>query len=143
MRDLGPAARTAAEEERLVEADVNLAGGAKRRDVAQQLRRHLQSARMQRTDLTAFERAALGITQFVQIPPMRHFDQVLGVTEQADDRHDADAGGRRGSHQSREFVVGICVIPGDVRQTGVLDRILEVKVEFLVTPFGVARQPVE
>ena len=91
LGDLGGAERVPAEAERLVEADVDLPGGAEGRDVAQERVGHLEDPRVERAHLAALERRTVGSPQLVQVAQLRHLDQVLGVPEEVDDRNDADA----------------------------------------------------
>ena len=145
--DFLPAQGVLAEVERLVEPDVDLARGAKRRHVAQQFFRNPQQARVQRADLAAGERRAILRAQLVEFAQLRHLDQVLGVAEQVDDGHNLDAHARGGVHEARKLFVGIGIAPGHAGQAGKLDGVLEVDVQLLVAPVGVAgqlrEQPVE
>src|SRR5208283_1015172 len=141
--DVCLAARTLPEMKRFVEADVHLAGRAKRRQVAQESPGDLQRARMQRTELPAVERPSRGVTQFVEVAQLRHLDEILGVAEQIDDRDDLDPDARGGGHQAGELPAAVGVAPGDARQAWVFHRVLEVKIELLIAPFRIARQPLQ
>ena len=90
--DLGAGERVFSEVKTLVEADVDLAGGAERGEVADEARGELGRARVQRADLTDRQGGAGGgVAQLVQVAPFGGLDEVLGVAEEVGDRHDGDA----------------------------------------------------
>src|ERR1035437_3374127 len=122
---------------------MDLARGAKRSHVAEERLGNLKGARMQRAELTAFERRAVGGAEFVEVAQLRSLDEVLGMSEQIDDRDDPDTSARGGINQFGELLVSIGVAARDRRQAGVFDGVFEMQIEFLVTPVGVTRQEFE
>ena len=142
-RDFRTATRALAEVKRLVEADVHLPGRAERRHVAQEFPGDLRRARMQGADLAAFARPAGSVAQFVQVAQSGHLDEILGVSEQVDDGHDAEAGGGRRVHEPRHLLIGISIGARDGGQARIFDRILQVQIKLLITPVGVAGQPLQ
>lgn len=56
---------------------------------------------MARANLSVGKRIAVGVAQFVQIPPLGGLDQVLRVSEQVDDGYDFDVNGAGGGPTSR------------------------------------------
>src|SRR5664280_3216882 len=98
---------------------------------------------MSRTDLPVRERTARGVAEFVQVAQLRSLDEILRVTEQIDDWHHLDSRAQGRSNQPFQLPMGESIAPRHARQARVLHRVLEVKVEFLITPFGIARQPLQ
>jgi hypothetical protein len=62
------------------------------------------------------------------------------MTEQVYDRHHLDAGAAGGVDEPRKLGGRVRVLAGHAGQAGVLHRILQVQVEFLVAPIGIARK---
>jgi len=118
-------------------------GGAEGRDVAQEFLRDFERARMERADLPALQWGSVGRTQLVEVAEFGRLDEILRVAEQVDDGHDADAGAGRGFDEADELFLRIGIAPRHAGQARKLHGVLEMKVKFLVTPVGVARQPLQ
>jgi len=76
-RDFILAAGALSEVKRFIKPNVNFAGGAIRRDIAQKFFRYLASARMEWAELAMLAGLAVLITNFVQIAPFRMLDEIL------------------------------------------------------------------
>ena len=107
----------------------------------------LQGAGQAGRDLTRGPRVAIGRPQFVEVAPRLGFDQVLGVPEQIGDGHDPDAKIVCRFDQSLKLRPRVGVRSGDSGQAGVINRVLQVEMQFLVSPLRIMRelsqQPVE
>ena len=136
--DLGATERVFAEVEGFVEADMDFARGAEGRHVAQKFVGDFEGARVERTNLAAFERGAVGRTEFVEVAQLRGFYQVLGVAEEVDDGDDLDSGVGGGGDEFLEFAGRVGVGAGDAGEAGVGDGVFEVEVKLVVAPVGVA-----
>ena len=79
---------------------------------------------MERADLTAWKRGAIGSAEFVEVAELRHFDQVLRVTEEVDNGDGANAVPGGGVHEAAEIAVRIGVGARDGRERRVFDGVL-------------------
>src|SRR5580704_8545477 len=98
---------------------------------------------MQRAELAALQWRSIRDAHLVEVAQPGSFDQILRMAEQVDDRHDADAGTGRGPDEAGELFLRIGIAPRHAGQAGKFHGVLEVEVKFLVTPFRVARQPLQ
>ena len=95
---------------------------------------------MQGTYLALLKRPACAVAQFVEVSQIGVLDEVLGMPEEIHDRDDTDSALRRLRNQEAKVLVRIGVIAADARKAGVINGVFKVKVEFLVSPLGIAGQ---
>lgn len=99
LGDLGGGERVFAEVETLVEAGMNLPGGAEWGEVGEEFTDQFGGAGMERADLPGGQGLAGGwVAEFVQVTPRRGFDKILGVPEEVGDGHGFDAASGGGGH---------------------------------------------
>jgi hypothetical protein len=123
--DFGAAARATAEVEGFVEAGVDFPRGAERRGVAYQFFGDAEEIRVQRADLAARERGAVGCAKFVQIAKRGDLDEVLCVAEEIDDGDRADAVARGGVDEPLKLTVRVSAGAGDAGQRRIFDGVLK------------------
>ena len=123
--------------EGFIEAHMHLACGTIGRDIADQGIGDVEHPGVDRANLAPLQGKAVGPAKLVQLPELRHLNQVLGMPEQIHDGNDTDADSGCLAHELLELAARVGVPPGYRGEARELDGVLQVDVELAVAPVGV------
>jgi len=141
LGDFSTGERVFAKVETLVEAGVDLAGGAEWGKVAEEALDQLGGARVERADLAGGEGGAGGgVAELVEVAPVGVLDDVLGVSEEVGNGDGLDAVGGGGGDELAELFPSVGVGAGEAGEGGVVHGVFEMEIKAIIAPGGVTRK---